>query len=408
MKILTINCVYEVGSTGKIIKDISAILKSKTFEFIHCYEFGELVKINNVYRLAGHYEFLFYYVWSRMIGLQFGTGYISTLRLIQILKKQNPDIVHIHCPNVHTVNLYKTLKYLKKNKIRTVITNHAEYFYTGNCAHAYECEKFKTGCGHCPRVKDAARTYFFDRTAYAWKKMKDAFSGFENMVMVSVSGWVDARLHQSPICAGLHSCVIENGIDTINVFRPVQSNDLKNKLGISDEKILLHMTASFSNENDDLKGGRFIIALANLLINQNIKIIVVGSNNLDLNDVLPSNMIVIGEITNQEELAKYYSLADLTIIASKRETFGMVCAESLCCGTPVVGFKSGGPETISLKEFSEFVDNGNIELLKSCVEKWITKKDTFEDNIAKIAAEHYSKEKMAEKYYQLYDKLMKE
>jgi len=408
LKILTINCVYEVGSTGKIIKDISAILNSKSCEFIHCYEFGELVKINNVYRLAGHYEFLFYYVWSRMIGLQFGTGYISTLRLIQILKKQNPDIVHIHCPNVHTVNLYKTLKYLKKNKIRTVITNHAEYFYTGNCAHAYECEKFKTGCGHCPRVKDAARTYFFDRTAYAWKKMKDAFFGFENMVMVSVSSWVDARLHQSPICAGLHSCVIENGIDTINVFRPVQSNDLKNKLGISDEKILLHMTASFSNENDDLKGGRFIIALANLLINQNIKIIVVGSNNLDPNDVLPSNMIVIGEITNQEELAKYYSLADLTIIASKRETFGMVCAESLCCGTPVVGFKSGGPETISLKEFSEFVDNGNIELLKSCVEKWITKKDTFEDNIAKIAAEHYSKEKMAEKYYQLYDKLMKE
>jgi glycosyltransferase involved in cell wall biosynthesis len=226
--------------------------------------------------------------------------------------------------------------------------------------------------------------------------------------MVSVSGWVDARLHQSPICAGLHSCVIGNGIDTVNVFRPVQSNELKIKLGISDEKILLHVTAGFSDGTDDLKGGRHIIALANLLINQNIKIIVVGFNDLDPNFILPSNVTVMGEITNQVELAKYYSLADLTVIASKRETFGMVCAESLCCGTPVVGFKSGGPETISLKKFSEFVDNGNVELLKSCVEKWITKKDTFEENIAEIAAEHYSKEKMAEEYYQLYEKFLNE
>ena len=171
---------------------------------------------------------------------------------------------------------------------------------------------------------------------------------------------------------------------------------------------MLHVTAGFSDGTDDLKGGRHIIALANLLINQNIKIIVVGFNDLDPNFILPSNVTVMGEITNQVELAKYYSLADLTVIASKRETFGMVCAESLCCGTPVVGFKSGGPETISLKKFSEFVDNGNVELLKSCVEKWITKKDTFEENIAEIAAEHYSKEKMAEEYYQLYEKFLNE
>lgn len=405
LKILAINCVYKSGSTGKIIQDISAILEPRGCEFVFCYEYGELIKKKNVYRLAGRYEFLFYYIWSRMIGLQYGTGYISTIRLIKIIKKESPDIVHIHCPNIHTVNIYKLLNYLKQKQIKTVITNHAEFFYTGNCPHSYECESFKTGCGNCDRVSDASRSFWFDRTAYAWKQMKDAFNDFKNIVMVSVSGWVDERLHQSPICTHLKSYIINNGIDTVNVFKSKEFYDIKEKLSITNEKILLHVTVSFTNSENDLKGGRYIIDLASRLVNYNIKIIVVGPNYLNQDIILPPNIITVGKITNQEELAKYYSIADLTVITSRRETYGMVCAESLACGTPVIGFKSGGPETISLKEYSEFVNYGNVNLLKECVEKWIDKKELIKKDIANIAAEHYSKEKMADQYYKVYKEL---
>lgn len=41
----------------------------------------------------------------------------------------------------------------------------------------------------------------------------------------------------------------------------------------------------------------------------------------------------------------------------------MVTAESLCCGTPVVGFKAGAPEQIAIKEFSEFVEYGDLNSL---------------------------------------------
>ena len=41
-------------------------------------------------------------------------------------------------------------------------------------------------------------------------------------------------------------------------------------------------------------------------------------------------------------LAEYYSLVDVTVITSFHETFSMVVAESLSCGTPIVGFKAGG------------------------------------------------------------------
>lgn len=61
------------------------------------------------------------------------------------------------------------------------------------------------------------------------------------------------------------------------------------------------------------------------------------------------------------------------LLTSERETFSMVTAESLCCGTPVVGFKAGAPEQIALKEYSEFVDYGNLDKLEKAVRRWLQK-----------------------------------
>ena len=58
------------------------------------------------------------------------------------------------------------------------------------------------------------------------------------------------------------------------------------------------------------------------------------------------------QVEDQSELAAFYSLADVTLLTSEKETFSMVCAESLCCGTPVVGFQAGAPEGISLPAVS--------------------------------------------------------
>jgi len=55
----------------------------------------------------------------------------------------------------------------------------------------------------------------------------------------------------------------------------------------------------------------------------------------------------------------------------------MVCAESLSCGTPVVGFQAGAPEIISIKRFSEFVPQGDIDALKDVVRNWLSKKQEY-------------------------------
>lgn len=402
MKVLTINCIYEKFSTGTIIKDIAYELKDSV-DFIFTYEIGPK-SINGRYRIAGKYEFYLNYVLARLMGLKYGTGVFTTNKLCRYIACNKPDVVHIHCPNTNSVNLYKLIDFLKVNQIPTVITNHAEFFYTGNCAYAEECLGFTTGCGSCKKVFDASHPYLFDRTAFEWKKMKRSFEGFDKLILIAVSPWQKERIMLSPIMKNKKVKVVCNGVDT-NTFHvaehvPTVVTELRRN-GI--KKVFLHVTGSFEPNHNDLKGGRFIVEIAKKL--EDAVIIVVGNSSIPNEEIKFDNIIFLGEIKDPHVLAEFYSAVDTTIIASKRETFGMVCAESLCCGTPIVGFVSGGPESIALEEYSAFVEYGNCNLLLQKAYHMANIKENRCHEISKKAIEKYSKKRMAEEYYKIYNEV---
>ena len=140
------------------------------------------------------------------------------------------------------------------------------------------------------------------------------------------------------------------------------------------------------------------------MINDNVKIFVAGDYKKGMN--LPKNIILLGRIKDQVELAKLYSMANVTVLTSKKETFSMVVAESLCCGTPVVGFKAGGPEQIAIKEYSQFVEYGDTELLEKHVKNFI---DCFlnKKNICGASRNCYSKKTMCNNYLDIYKEILK-
>ena len=148
-----------------------------------------------------------------------------------------------------------------------------------------------------------------------------------------------------------------------------------------------------------------LVKLAEKLLPQKIKIVVVAGNGEDYD--LPNNVIYIGRAKSQKDLACLYSEADLSVITSQKETFCMPVAESLCCGTPVVGFKAGGPESIAIDKYSEFVDYADIEALERAVLKWINN-NYNKTEIAKEAQGLYSKETMTDNYIKLYKHLLAE
>ena len=401
MKVLQVNSVYPLWSTGKITHDIHTVLQQEGHHSIVCYGRGENIVSPNVYKICNERLSRLNRAWARISGIMYGGHMLSTWQLKKIIRAEKPDIVHLQCINNSFLNIYETIKYLKTKRIKTVLTLHAEFMYTANCGHALDCDKWKIGCGKCPRLKEETRTLLLDSTAYSWKRMKKAFEGFENELMiVSVSPWLKDRAASSPILKNQQHCVIYNGLDT-SVFK-YRSSNIREHLGISEkEKVILHVTPNFTDNPEHLKGGHYIIQMANQLPDYRF---VVAGPCLGAQPMVPNNVMLLGSITDSHYLAALYSMADATILTSKKETFSMVCAESLSCGTPVIGFKAGAPEQISLAEYSHFVSYGDtkalIEAAHECLNKVFDKND-----ISYQAHLLYSKESMAHQYIELYKQL---
>lgn len=404
MKVLQVNSVYPLWSTGKITHDIHTVLLQKQHQSIVCYGRGPLIDENGIYKICTERLSRINRAWTRISGIMYGGHLYSTCTLIRIIQQEKPDIVHLQCINSAFVNIYKLITYLNKHNIKTVLTLHAEFMYTANCGHALECERWKTGCGNCPRLTQETHSIFFDSTAYSWRRMKKSFEGFNNnLTVVSVSPWLMERAKQSPILANKKHVVIYNGLDTSIFHYYSCTANIRKELSIKEsEKIIFHATPNFTNDPNHIKGGRFVINLAKRM--PHIKFVIAGPTyNNELN--IPSNIILLGSITDPTQVARWYSTAHLTLLTSKKETFSMVCAESLSCGTPIVGFQAGAPEQISIAEYSCFIEYGNMDLLQSAVEKFLSQ-DFDKKKIADDAARIYSRENMVYQYIDLYEKML--
>lgn len=408
MKILQVNCVYKKGSTGKIVHDIHSELQSQGYESVVCYGRGQKIKEPNVYKICGELYSKFNNLLTRFHGNMHAGCTFSTWYLMNIIKKEKPNVVHLHCINGYFVNIYKIVEWLKKNNIPTVLTLHAEFMYTGGCGYSIDCSQWSnhTGCGYsgCPRWRSETGSLFWDRTSAIWKKLNKVFKDFDkNLRIVSVSPWLLHRAEKSVVLRGKKHICILNGINTENTFHYIKSNDLREKLNLVGKKVVLYVTSLFT----EFKGSKHIIELAKCMLD--VKFVVVGNQN-EITDC-PENVIFIGRVENQAELAKYYSMANVTVLVSKQETFSMVCAESLACGTPIAGFKAGAPETISLSEYSEFCEYGDIQALIFIIRKYFDKIENGKMNkieISDVAARHYSKQKMCDEYVKIYKELFNE
>src|ERR1051325_7590565 len=85
------------------------------------------------------------------ITLRLGLNDIHCLNTFQISKMdvfRTADILHLHCIHGNFFN-YLALPQLSKAKT-IVFTLHDMWPFTGHCAVSYDCERWKTGCGHCP------------------------------------------------------------------------------------------------------------------------------------------------------------------------------------------------------------------------------------------------------------------
>lgn len=399
MRILQVNNVYDRLSTGKIVADLHREYIARGIESYVCYARGP--KVNQPHVQKFNWEFYAHVnkVRAFLTGMLYGGNLISTLRLFLQIKSINPDIVHLHCINDDSVNIYWLLKYLKKKGIRTVVTEHAEFFHTGTCGHAYECNRWHYGCGKCPQA--SSMKILFDNTHIAWKTMMNAFDGFDKdrLHITTVSPWLKNRALQNPHFSEYECTPVLNGIDTNLFYRRANNLSDRQDIGLTDRQIVMFVTSHFPAI---VKGSQYIMELAQRM--PDVDFLVLGEKG-EVKDLTP-NIKLLGRVYEREKMALYYSLSNATILVSKAETFSMPVAESLCCGTPVVGFKAGGPESICIKEYCSFVDYGDVDSLQLALSDMLSK--SFDrEKMSREAILKYSKKTMADGYIAVYNSLMR-
>ncbi len=353
MKILLINVVKDKGSTGSIITSLHKGYKELGHDSYIVYGRGNKSKDKNIYKPSLELESKLHHILSLLTGNMYGGMHISTKRIISRIKKINPDVIHLHCLNGYFVNIYSLIKWLKKSKYKVILTMHADFMMSANCGISGECDNWKTcGCKNCKHVKEFNGKYSLNRTHHFYKKMYIAFKDYpkDKLVITGVSPWLSSRIKESPIYKDFRVETVLNPVDDF-FFEKV---DIKRN-----DKQILYITPDFY---DELKGGEYFIEIAKSLPDYHFLLVDAKEQAIDN---LPDNVEVIYH-PSKEKLRELYHSSKCTLLLSKRETFSMVAAESVVCGTPVAGFKNGGTESwldcgnfIIIDHISEIIKNKN-------------------------------------------------
>lgn len=392
MKVLLIDVNCKYSSTGKIVYDLFRKLKEDNHEAAICYGRGEVINEEGIYKFGLDWETRIHAGLARITGLNGYFSPVSTRRLIKFIEKFQPDVIHLHELHAYFVNIKPLIKYIKSKKIKVVWTFHCEYMYTGKCGYAYDCLNFQNGCGNCPALRDYPKSLFFDRTRKMLKDKKNLLIDMD-FTIVTPSQWLADRVRLS-FLKDKEIRVIHNGIDTENVFYPRDVQDLRKKLGLHDKKVVLSVAP---NIMDERKGGAIILKLSEKL--KELQFVLVGS---DETKRYNENVLMIKRTKDQDELAKWYSLADLFLICSKRENFPTTCLEALACGTPIVGIDEGGTKETASEPYGLFFKADSLDKMIDGIKQQISKHKN-KQNISLYGRELYSQQTMYNNYQKIYE-----
>ena len=336
MKVLMINSVCGIGSTGRICTDIADELTENGHE---CkIAFGRKAAPERyqkyAYRITSDGGVKINALKARLFDNEGFNAAGATKKLISFIEEYNPDVIHLHNLHGYYLNVEVLFDYLKKTDKKVIWTLHDCWAFTGHCANFQYlvCDKWKTGCSDCERKTKYPKS-FVDKSKKNYVEKKRVFCGVKNLTVVTPSEWL-SRLVKESFLGQYPTKVINNGIDT-SVFCPTES-DFKERNGLKDKKIILGV----ANVWDESKGFNDFIGLSKK-ISDDYRIVLVGLDEKQFG-VLPKNIFGIARTNSTKELAEIYTAADVLFNPTYEDNYPTVNLEAQACGTPVVTYDTGG------------------------------------------------------------------
>lgn len=313
------------------------------------------------------------------------------------------DVIHLHWINQGMLSL-KVLQKISDSGKPVVWTLHDMWPFTGICHYAGNCLHYLGQCHHCPLLH---KGFSKDLSFKIFNKKKKLFAN-SHVTFVGCSRWMENMAGKSRLLQGQGFTNIPNAIDT-EVFKPMDKSAVRKKYNLPQDRKLLLFGAM--NINDKRKGVDYLIAACRHLsaicadLGKEAGIVVFGSNTAQYAPLFPFPCFPLPYIGNESELAEIYSAVDLFVTPSLQDNLPNTIMESLACGTPCVGFDTGG-----IPEMIDHLSNGYVARYKSAedlaegIRFVLTHPDygTLCGNARKKVMDCYAEEVVARRYAALY------
>ena len=312
------------------------------------------------------------------------------------------DAVHIHNVHGNYFNL-GLLPFLAKHS-RVIITLHDCWFFTGHCAHVFDCRKWMADCHPCRDIdrypgmgRDAAR-YNLNRKRRLFSKAKP--------VLITPSQWLCDLVKKSQVFRDFDCRVIYNGIDT-RTFRPGNKLAARHRLGLPVDKHIILYVANGGLNSSVYKDPDLLLSAIERLISRpftkRFQIVVVGGKK-SISSVFDDYVLQIAD--TREGLEIFYQAADILVYPTKADNCPLVPMEAMSCGLPVVSTRVGGvPEVVDHGVTGYLTRPGDAVEFCEAIEKLLTSPSllmTMGSASIKRVEEHFTLDRMSASYFKLY------
>ncbi|MEQ6075257.1 MULTISPECIES: N-acetyl-alpha-D-glucosaminyl L-malate synthase BshA [Bacillus] len=363
-----ITCYPSVGGSGIIATELGKQLAEKGHE-IHFITSSIPFRLNTY-----HPNIHFHEVEVNQYAVFKYPPYDLTLasKIAEVAERENLDIIHAHYALPHAVCAYLAKQMLKRN-IGIVTTLHGTDI---------------TVLGYDPSLKDLIRF---------------AIESSDRVTAVS-----------SALAAETYDLIKpEKKIETIynfideRVYLKKNTAVIKEKHGIlPDEKVVIHV----SNFRKVKRVQDVIRVFRNIAGKTKAKLLLVGDGpekstacELIRKYGLEDQVSMLG---NQDRVEELYSISDLKLLLSEKESFGLVLLEAMACGVPCIGTNIGGiPEVIKNNVSGFLVDVGDVAAATARAMS-ILEDEQLSNRFTKAAIEmlenEFSSKKIVSQYEQIY------